>query len=358
MTKYITIALLPVLLITNSLCSVEASMRERVNQFYSNNPYSQFYKGNLQDDEDSSESESSYKNKVHSQKNEDAWIINLRKPIEWNWKRVKKQKSPKKQINKSVHTKTPKQIVERIEKSLKSPLQPSNLRGYKKYINIRPNDTFVKNQANSDINIFDYEPGKIYKVSTSHGFITDIELAPNEGITNINLGDEQRWEINTYLDIDKNTYHLYVQPIQNGIETNMIILTNAHTYQLTLSSYGLPNYGVQWTYPYEIPLKKNTIKEKPNITIDSVNKLDFEYEFEKGRVWQPQFIFNDGKNTFISFDPDEIDSLTPAVFAVNTYNNMVTLVDYEKVGNNIVLNNVYSTFILQIRNKKILVKHK
>ena len=216
------------------------------------------------------------------------------------------------------------------------------------------NDDYDMDKTVDDCKYYTYKSGEKTLVVTYPGIITDIVLQPGETIERITVGDKHRWEIDTYNDVSANgSQHVYVQPIQEGLSTNMIILTDRRTYQVALETSVFYDSIVAWKYPGE----SNVVQQKKEavMEVESADLLTFDYSISnrKNFRWAPKFIFDDGFNMYIAIDPDEIAKNPPAIFTENIIGNLV-LVDYELVDDNIIINKVYKN--LQIRVKDDIIK--
>lgn len=160
-----------------------------------------------------------------------------------------------------------------------------------------------------DATRFDYDPGSTYQVYCRPGFSTDVQLAPGEKVLKITAGDKINWEYR-YM-ADRNGYHLYISPTQMGLETNLIIITDKHNYQLTLATSKQFYPIVMWNYPqefYDVQDDKNIVME-----VKSVDQLDFKYNVSRAEEypWTPECVFDDGFRTFIRLAPGKADKYRP-----------------------------------------------
>lgn len=210
-------------------------------------------------------------------------------------------------------------------------------------------------KALTDCRTYEYKAGTKNLVSTYPGILTDIVLQSGETIEQIRVGDKHRWEIDTFTDASSGASHVYVQPIQDGIETNMVILTDRRTYQLSLVTSFFYDSMVAWKYPGEAVMA-NSVKREAVMEVESADMLTFDYVIQRSKKydWAPRFIFDDGFNTYIAIDPDEIAKNPPAIFTENRIGNLV-LVDYELVDDNIILNKVYTNLQLRVRDEVLKV---
>lgn len=209
---------------------------------------------------------------------------------------------------------------------------------------------------NDDCLYFEYRSGTINRVMATPGFLTDIRLQPGEMIERITMGDRSRWEVHTYYDDIQRICHIYIQPIQEGIESNIIIATDKHNYQLHLISSSINNPIVAWNYPNESDIFQNSESTDVIMEVTSPDKLNFNYNISRKNNynWSPRYVFDDGFNTYMTIDPEVFNSVNPAIFTVNRAGNMV-LVDYQKVNGNIVIHDVLDNLQVNVGNKMIKI---
>src|ERR1700677_4352964 len=83
---------------------------------------------------------------------------------------------------------------------------------------------------------------------------TDIQLAAGETITDVAMGDSERWIATPASSGDPSNPipHLAVKPQMPGIETNLTIYTTVRIYHLILHSGGRALQEVQFYYPEQI----------------------------------------------------------------------------------------------------------
>ena len=83
---------------------------------------------------------------------------------------------------------------------------------------------------------------------------TDIQLQPGETITDVAMGDTERWMATPASSGDPRNPvpHLAVKPQAPGIATNLTIYTTKHIYHLLLRSRGHAMQEVEFYYPDEV----------------------------------------------------------------------------------------------------------
>lgn len=201
-----------------------------------------------------------------------------------------------------------------------------------------------------------YRFGTVDQITTCPGYLTDILLQPGEQILRITAGDKSRWTIDTqYSGADGGIWHIYVKPSQYGLETNLIVVTDRHSYQLLMSTGTEYDPIVRWQYPGESYVPVMASRDEA-VEVESVDKLNFGYAVNKrrGTDWAPQFVFDDGFRTFIQIPEGELKSCNPAIFAER--GNMLQFVSYRVSGNNLVVEGVYEGLQLRVKNELVRVR--
>jgi type IV secretion system protein VirB9 len=146
---------------------------------------------------------------------------------------------------------------------------------------------------------------------------TDLQLQPGETITDVAMGDTERW-MATPASSGEPRYpvpHLAVKPQQAGIETNLTIYTTKHIYHLLLRSRGPAMQEVEFYYPEEVLVaineadaaaakaKQETAADPPaddnaagvvKVALVDPAQLNFSYTISGPNVaWKPVRAFDD-----------------------------------------------------------------
>lgn len=193
---------------------------------------------------------------------------------------------------------------------------------------------------------YDYDPGSTYQVYCRPGFTTDVQLQKGEKVLKITAGDKTNWEYR-YMPANDG-YHLYISPVQMGLETNLIIITDKHNYQLRLSTDKQFYPIVRWNYPqeyYEVQDEKNIVME-----VKSVDQLDFNYSITQAESypWTPETVFSDGFRTFIRMPQQQAEKYRPLLMIKKGGKWM--LAQYAIKNNAIVVGEVFNEAMLMIGN--------
>src|SRR5580698_4969918 len=83
---------------------------------------------------------------------------------------------------------------------------------------------------------------------------TDIQLGAGETVTDLALGDQERWMATPASSGDPRnpTPHIALKPQASGLETNLTIYTTRHIYHLDLRSHGRAMQEVEFYYPDDL----------------------------------------------------------------------------------------------------------
>lgn len=146
--------------------------------------------------------------------------------------------------------------------------------------------------------------------------VCDVELEPGEKINEIVVGDSARWLVES--GTAGSTTHLFIKPVDTGLESSAVITTDRRTYHLKLVSQktGFTPY-VGFVYhaaiqraakaEAEASAKKKewtSTQDSSGQTVD-LAKLNFRYEVSGDRPkWRPERIYDDGRKTYIQLPTD------------------------------------------------------
>jgi type IV secretion system protein VirB9 len=210
---------------------------------------------------------------------------------------------------------------------------------------------------------YTFLPGALFKVFTAPNNVTDLVLEPGEEIMgDPAAGDTLRWRlgVGTSAVGGLPQKHVFVKPTRAGLATNLTLNTNRRTYFLTLESIEKDcMVAVQWTYPQSdgialaaavstgAPAGKNAAHEGARPS--DVTALNFDYSIESthGKPrWKPQAVFDDGRKTFIRFDPSILHGESPALFVIER--GEMQLVNYRVKQNLYVVDRLFQLAELRL----------
>lgn len=203
-------------------------------------------------------------------------------------------------------------------------------------------------QRSLDCQYLDYESGGSNIIFVKPGFKTDILLPAGDKLQRITCGDRQRFDIKTYYDKSDLRWHVYVQPYQHDITTNIIISTDRHTFQAKLETTELLKPFVRWDVPDDVYAgykDRNVVMD-----VENVKDLNFDYDHngKLSAAWAPLNVFDDKHwNTYLSFEKNILQRINPVILGKSEDGTMV-IVPYEKRGDIIVMNKVYKEFDVRV----------
>ncbi|MDR2077095.1 MAG: P-type conjugative transfer protein TrbG [Desulfovibrio sp.] len=144
--------------------------------------------------------------------------------------------------------------------------------------------------------------------------VCDVELQAGELVNEIIVGDSARWMIESGVSgvgADERT-HLFIKPVDAGLESTAIITTNRRVYHLRLISRTrghTPYVG----FSYAEDLNRQALARKrqdqkraewSSATVEGqrldLSKLNFNYSVKGDKVsWRPLRVYDDGRQTFL-----------------------------------------------------------
>jgi len=186
------------------------------------------------------------------------------------------------------------------------------------------------------LQIFSYEPGRVFEVWTAPLRVTTLTLAPGDKAA----GDTVRWQIGetTSGDGAGQRAHIMIKPLRAGLETNLALTTNRRLYLLQLRS-GSPtsfNAAIAWDVAAALdavdPPSPPAAGEAAPALVPAPRALDGRYAIKtKGRrpAWTPVAVMTDGVRTYVSLPARATSMETPALFAVDP-NGEAQMVNYRQ----------------------------
>ena len=194
---------------------------------------------------------------------------------------------------------------------------------------------------------------------------TDIQLQPGETITDVAMGDTERWMATPAASGDPRNPipHLAVKPQLPGIETNLTIYTTKHIYHLVLRSRTRAMQEVEFYYPDELlaamkqadaaaAKAKQAAIDPPADSTDMVRvanvdpaQLNFSYSVTGPNVpWKPIRAFDDGAHVYIQMPAGMKTSEAPALLI--DAGGGTQMVNYRVEGNYYVVDRLFNQAIL------------
>jgi type IV secretion system protein VirB9 len=170
----------------------------------------------------------------------------------------------------------------------------------------------------SRIRVIVYSPDDVFKFTGYYGYQASIELAKDEEIVSISMGDTTAWQIVPA------GFRLFIKPMEQDATTNMTMITNKRTYFFELYAEEADDirdpdmvFNVRFIYPDEDQgdgLKRyHTDSAGPDL--NHPEKYNFNYSISGNESIAPVKIYDDGEFTYLEFRDKNKE--IPAIFAVD-----------------------------------------
>lgn len=219
--------------------------------------------------------------------------------------------------------------------------------------------------ANGYINaaqVYPFAEGRVYRLYTAPGRVTDIALEAGETLVSVAAGDTARWTVGdtTSGSGASRRTHVLVKPFAPGLSTNLVITTDRRAYHLALiATPATAMAAVSWRYPEGVLLAL----ERPSAPAAaataaqglSVDQLDFDYAITGDRpTWRPRRAFDDGRQTYIEFPRTIETGEAPPLFIVGPKGE-ASVVNYRMKGRFYVVDRLFDSAELRLGAKKQVV---
>ena len=199
------------------------------------------------------------------------------------------------------------------------------------------------------------------------GFVTDLELPCGERPLRITIGDRHRFSVEAFNNSEGDgSWHIYINPAQKNIETNMIVATDRKSYQFRLVAGELFFPIIRWKQigsdggmPGSFFIRR-TARRETVTEVKDVNGLNFGYSrnSRKHYGWSPVSVFDDRhSNTYFVFEAGRLQSIHPVIFAAEI-DGSYSIVPYEKSGDTLVVHRVCAGFELRLGNESVSFRRK
>lgn len=193
--------------------------------------------------------------------------------------------------------------------------------------------------------LFPYDPNRQPVIECRPLRVTEIALAPGESVNSVAAGDTERWIV-TAVD-----GRVLVKPKAAGIATNLIILTDRHSYSIALRTgpHYMPKVG--FYYPREALAEEHAHKQaaakaaQQTAAPPPLAKLNFDYSISGPDVpWKPVQAFDDGSRVYVEMPKDLMASDAPSLMVAS--NGRDALVNYQVEGHYYVVDRLFEEALL------------
>jgi type IV secretion system protein VirB9 len=225
---------------------------------------------------------------------------------------------------------------------------------------------------------FNYDRNNTYTINTRPEIATDVELADDERIDTVVVGNSTQWII----EQDTQGKHVFVKPTVAGLFTSATIITTKRTYQLLLKSFADDDkffQRVTWNDNRLTMLKNKAVEdarlaaeEKAAIAKEEESKkqadqrtvwnigtpiesVNFNYDISGTADFKPVQVFDDGRFTWLKFN-SPVQEL-PALFAPGA-DDKLEVVNYIVKENMFMVQKVMPNAILKIGKNEVKITNK
>lgn len=212
----------------------------------------------------------------------------------------------------------------------------------------------------SEYQLLDYVNGMMNTIYTKVGYTTVVILPAGEKLERVTIGDRQRFNVSTVFDKSSGSWHIYLQPVQMNVTTNMVIATDRHLFNATLGTSEFFKPFVKWI---NVPGAVESVAVQDgalDLAVKDVDALNFKYKRsgDTDSSWTPLNIFDDKNgHTFISFDGKALVKYHPVVLTKDITGD-VKLVPYSRYKNTFIIDNIYGNLEVRVNDKSVVYVRK
>ncbi|MDH4744306.1 MULTISPECIES: TrbG/VirB9 family P-type conjugative transfer protein [unclassified Sphingomonas] len=196
----------------------------------------------------------------------------------------------------------------------------------------------VPGTGNPHIQSVDYRPDQVVWLEAAPGYQVTIELAPDERVENVALGDSGAWQVTANRRGDR----LFVKPIRTGVSTNMLVVTDSRRYNFELSSLAEAGPATAWSIKFRYPALLSD--QAPGAA--GPEKVVGRYKVRGSPELRPSGIHDDGIHTYVEWPEDRP---LPAIYAVNG-RGRETLINGMMRDGRIVIDSIQDRLVFRIDN--------
>jgi type IV secretion system protein VirB9 len=158
----------------------------------------------------------------------------------------------------------------------------------------------VPRAGNGDrrLQIVEYDPVQVVQLRGQRGYQMTIELAPDEDILNVAVGDAGAWQVS----VNKERNRLFLKPNQSPLPTNMTVITTARVYNFELlseDSYENAAYTVRFEFPDTAA--DSARRSGEYVDVRAVRRKLSRYRISGAKVLRPNSVSDDGERTYVSW---------------------------------------------------------
>lgn len=207
--------------------------------------------------------------------------------------------------------------------------------------------------------VYTFREGQIYEIHAGVDRVTDLKLELGETLTNPPVsGDTTRWKISLLSSGSgtKEVFHLIIKPIEEEIETNILITTNRRVYHLRAlsSDWYMPSVSFEYPEDEERDLREKLGREKESEAIGlKPEELEFNYRVKGKQEWAPLRVFDDGAKTYIQM-PANLASMEAPAFFILSEDGEPELVNYRVKGVYYIVDRLFTKAEMRVGPKSVV----
>lgn len=185
-----------------------------------------------------------------------------------------------------------------------------------------------------------YIADRVVPLQAAPGFAVVVELADDERIENVVIGNGTGWQVTANQRGD----HLIVKPGEGAAATNLVVTSDIRRYVFLLESTKLtPTTPFVMHFVYPTPAGQTPLGQGP-VRAGAAQSTSSTYKLRGDRSLFPAAISDDGQRTTVSWSRT---TPMPAMYAVDGQGHEA-LVNGRMVGSNYVMEGVSSAFVFRL----------
>jgi len=213
---------------------------------------------------------------------------------------------------------------------------------------------------------YTYGAGGVPTIIAAPMQVVDVELEPGETVNEIVVGDSARWLVETGTAgastagaTATSSTHLFVKPLDTGLESSAVVTTDRRVYHLRLISKP-KDFTPYVGFVYMADLKRQVAAQKAdeakkerwqstttaNGSPTDLAHLNFSYGIKGDTPWKPERVYDDGKKTYIQFPPSVGTGEMPALLVKKGKKDV--LVNYRVKGRVMEVDGLFETIALVV----------
>lgn len=177
-----------------------------------------------------------------------------------------------------------------------------------------------------------YDSGRVFDLRVGSGYAAIVELAGDERVETIVVGNETGWEVTP----NRSGNRVIVKPLGAAMTTNLMIVTDQRRYVFVISADSGGNGSGAFVLRFSYPLGQ------PGSPQQVVRSAD--YRLRGNKTLYPIAMSDDGKRTTITWD---LKTSLPAIFAIDD-RGREALVNGRMVDGDYVIEGVAKRYVFRL----------